>query len=130
MPASARVAAPQDLAAELDLIADHLGPEPVKLVLVDPVAEAARPAALAELEAQRIARARISMARLYQAIASPHLARFSIPWQPEVYVRAGICEGCQQRIAADRVSGHAVTRAQAKRGRCVRWCFSIPEDQT
>jgi hypothetical protein len=84
------------------------------------------------LEAQRIARARLSMARLYEAIRSPHLARWSLPYAPEIVQTAGMCSGCQQMIQADRVSGHAVQRANARppRVRCVAWCFRIPESQT
>jgi hypothetical protein len=106
---------------EVPVIEPEPQPAPVKLAPAPP-----DPAA----EVMRVARARVSMARLYQAIRSPHLARFSLPWLPDVVARAGVCAGCAQRIAADRVEGHAVsaaTKPQSKL-RCVRWCFRIPED--
>jgi len=121
MPRSARLPAPVE-PVEL---------EPVKLPPAPVVKLVASSAPDPALEAGRIARARVCMARLFDAIRSPHLARFSIPWQPEVLVRAGVCAGCAQRIAADRVEGHAISAATkpTPKLRCVRWAFGIPEDR-
>ena len=131
-PPKPRLPGKPDLAQPRAARLPRPAPSPVEVPELEPVEQAPvlvivpAPPDPAE-EAQRIARARLSMARLYQAIAAPHLARWSLPWVPDVVETAGVCDGCSQRIAADRVAGHAVARAQAKRGRCVRWCFRIPE---
>ena len=122
MPREARVRAPRPVEVEVPEL------EPVKL---PPVVKLDPPAPDPAEEVMRIARARVAMSYLFTAIRSPHLARFSIPWQPAVLVRAGVCDGCAQRVAADRVEGHAISAATkpTPKLRCVRWAFGIPESQ-
>jgi hypothetical protein len=118
------------VASRLPEPVDPAPPAPVEQAPAPALVKLVAPAPAPHEEAARIARARVSMARLFEAIRSPQLARFSLPWTPEVLVRAGVCAGCAQHVAADRIEGHAVSAATkpTPKLRCVHWAFGIPED--